>query len=598
MASYIPLAEALVKVKVVYDKSTMMQQTTSAVTDSTNIFKQQFTKLKAEARVFSEIGRHLNNAGNSIFKSFAFTGLAMYAVSQASSVLSKYLNTTSQSANVLRQQVNQLRFSFNQFMARLGHVISTSKIFKDVMVGLKKLLDSLDEKKIKKIFDTVVAMAFLGIILKVLSVIPMLIKGFKEIQMLWKSIIFYQGLSGVAGGTVRGVEKGIVQSAEKSAVKGVVAQGVTTGILSGGIIGTLFVKFKSLVEITKTLHSSMSNLSHSFGNTITAINEGEIIYISLYSKLKRLGIAYEVLHAAITGAPKRPGLRSVGIRVNDLEYTIYKEQIKVLSKLFSFIEKFREGFSKGFSKLVSFVSEWASKLSELLFIFDGIAAFMRGAGIDIKSGVDLIVTGLNIVWGSVKRFAGTILFVIDNITMTFSLFFAAIESAGVTLKGIIDMITGAGSLQDLADGLSGVIDEFLNSLVDLADKWKKKFNALLTKEFWVGDKDKKKEKDERYRFLNEKTSTTSFEGLHQSAQDYITKENYVRAMATLQKAVEENTAALNKGKGWDRFKASLGIDNKSETNIVIRNNNNTYPGGGVFANGADIGGTRASIGTF
>jgi len=172
-----PLAEALVKVKLVYDKTDIKNQTNKAFEESNKNIKKQMAELKKSAAAYGLVGRELNNISNKMFKAIVLPTVAL-----GTAGVMKYMQTTEQGALELRGAINGLTIAFNQFLARIGRVVNESKVLSKTIEGLKRFLNSLDDKKIAKILDIAIWTAILGIFIKIGGMTALWIKNLEEFR--------------------------------------------------------------------------------------------------------------------------------------------------------------------------------------------------------------------------------------------------------------------------------------------------------------------------------------------------------------------------------------------------------------------------------
>ena len=225
-----PLAEALVKVKLVYDKTEIKSQTAAIVDkaqakvnkdDAINLekaHKQRMALLKKESRALTFVGKEFSHIGNMLIAG-GLMGKALGGLGVA-----KYLKTTEVGAEQLKGSIDELKKSYDQFLARVGKVIVKSGVLEKSMAMLKKFLDSLNEKKIEAILNYAKWMLIYGVIFKITGLLigwsGHILKLIGHLDVLARSNIFKKTVvsagantaGNVAGGVAGGLTAGVVVS--------------------------------------------------------------------------------------------------------------------------------------------------------------------------------------------------------------------------------------------------------------------------------------------------------------------------------------------------------------------------------------------------
>ena len=189
------LADAIVKVKLVIDQGGTKKDVNKAVNDIK-------TDLNKEISAYRTIGNRLANISATLLKSIVLPASAL-----GGSGIWKYMQTTEKEASRLRLALGGLRYSWDQFLARIGRVITNSKVLSGVIEKLKGFLDNLDDKKISKLIDKAVWGFALFAVTKILS---MIVLAVKELIIMKKELLELAAFSeiskmGGVSGSLRGL---------------------------------------------------------------------------------------------------------------------------------------------------------------------------------------------------------------------------------------------------------------------------------------------------------------------------------------------------------------------------------------------------------
>ena len=327
-----PLAEALVKVKLVYDKSEIKSQTTAAVEDSTKVYKAQIASLKKEARAFGTIGREIGKVANLLLlaSGLGAGGLVWKGVK-------KYMETTEVGAKKLKESLNGLKESWNQFLARIGKVIVESGILEKVISKLKTLLDGMNSDKIKSFLDKAKWTFILGVILKITSEIFKWTKEVLSFTAAMKSINLMHGGAGAVGANAAaGAVGGGVAAGGIGAIYNLQTGGAAKGKILGWFMAEMSLAFNWFRTGLIRLGQSMMYLTKGQGSMAavgTGIGLGNIwksitifgaALADILGKILKFLIVFDILTGVLNaiGFKFKDGLDMIWSAIKTVGYTL------------------------------------------------------------------------------------------------------------------------------------------------------------------------------------------------------------------------------------------------------------------------------------
>jgi len=118
----------------------------------------------------------------------------------------KYLQTLDAGAINLRKAIGGLTYSWNQFLARVGDTINKSYGLQKIIQNISKILDNMDEKKIKMLFDVGIALSFLFVVTKISTAVVQIARMMSTIRTAMSTFSLagmFKGPS-LAGGAAAG----------------------------------------------------------------------------------------------------------------------------------------------------------------------------------------------------------------------------------------------------------------------------------------------------------------------------------------------------------------------------------------------------------
>lgn len=264
MATGIPLAEAVVALKLVADKNEI----------KTNVIK-------------------------------ALAPLASI-VAAGSLGIRKYLLTTDKGATQLRQSLAGLSRSWNQFLARMGRVIASSGTLQAIFKGLAKVLDSLDDSVIRLILNVATWTAVYNVVQKISKSIA----GWK---MVSASNV---GTAAGAGTAARGISiaGGLVGGAAILKVLKEMFRELAAGratMIMGFRYLLIALKTRSMPGVGLSMGMFKNSMALGIGGILSALRIAFIVPL-----LKIVGIVFLAFNV-IVGA-----LRGLGIEIKDITSVI------------------------------------------------------------------------------------------------------------------------------------------------------------------------------------------------------------------------------------------------------------------------------------
>ena len=288
-----PLAEALVKIRMVYDGANVKSETKRAVDDQTKVYKQQMTHLRKESRALISVGREIGKVGELLMIA---SGLG--AGGMLWEGIKTYMKTTEVGAEKLRQAMNGLHKSYEQFLARIGKAVTQSGLLAKVVERLKGFLDSLNEEKILKILNYAKWTAVLGVIMKITGELIKWTGEISKFQLHLSHLGIGGGLEAGIGGALGGATPlmaKLMGSAMRSGPR------TTTGFQTVGGGGFFIPKQLSWLEKeTKNLTTQFAKLGsvlgsiwNKVGGVLTFITKAFVVFDVLAGMVNAFGFKFE-----------------------------------------------------------------------------------------------------------------------------------------------------------------------------------------------------------------------------------------------------------------------------------------------------------------
>jgi hypothetical protein len=522
------IAEAFIKVKLGLDKQDLKSLTQDQLSDVGKQMDKQVMNLRRQARNYKIIGFELGKISKAMFKYIVAPGVALGAAG-----VMKYMQTTEKGASLLRYSMVELRWSFDQFLARVGKTIYDSGILTKVINKLKDILDNLDAKKIMQIFTVVKWGAILYIITGILNKFMLWEGAIRRVlaglMSLGKWMLGSEIAAGVGATAVGGVA---AKGAAKTGAKKLGAAG-EAAIIGGTAGGTGVGLFASI----KALPGAMERANRAFrihSRNIALLSKGfeKIRTDILTNWLKGMQkITTSVIKSGGAASKEGKAFAAAGKAqetLGALSPHIFKSLENKFRPLNVIIESLGR-FGVALKILVKGIGYFASGL----FILDAAVHLMKGMGAKWSSAWDLITDVTSKIWLGIKLIWTIVTGIYDGLMAMF-------EGLGSILKNLFTLRWGQ-IFDDLADIGIKAWEESLSKIGVAIG------NIITPLEGeTAGNKLSKQRKalaSDPFRFLPTGTSTTSFAGLHQAAQEMINKENEMNSRNKNTDAILANTDA-------------------------------------------------------
>lgn len=383
-----PLAEALVKIRFIYDKGESTRQVTNAVNDQTRIYKNQLGSLRREARAFTTIGTQMNKVGTALMLA---SGLGAGGLVWKG--LQKYLHTTDKGAIALSMSMTGLRKSWDQFLARIGKAISQSGALKSIIESLKKFLDGLSTQKIMQFLDRAKWMFILGVLIKAVGLIEIAIGKILRTYAVLKGAGFLG--AGMAGaGAVSGTGGG----------KGVITGG---GAAGSGLLMAQFIG--AIRSFSYVMYIMIKDLKHAY-----SVGGFKYLFMSLKNTFNKIEFFSRLYSDMVRLAAMKPP-RDIGGRFASAKYV--RGVAAETGAGSAGAEWMGAGKAMAMFKVIG---EFLAKLAKILIVFDALAALFNGMGAKFSGGLGLI-------WKS-------IMFLVNAIDWIISIFVAGFEKLGNIIR--------------------------------------------------------------------------------------------------------------------------------------------------------------------
>jgi hypothetical protein len=516
------IAEAFIKVKLGLDKQDLKSLTQDQLSDVAKQMDKQVMNLRRQARNYKIIGFELGKISKAMFKYMVAPGVAL-----GTAGVMKYMQTTEKGASLLRYSMVELRWSFDQFLARVGKTIYDSGILTKVINKLRDMLDNLDAKKIMQIFNAVKWGAILYIITGITSKIMLwegaIRRSVAGLVSLGKVSLGTEIAAGVGATAVGGVAaKGAAKTGAKKL--GVAGEAAIIGSTAGGTGVGLFAAIKAL---TKSLQHLSVIQEYASKVQARGIGEGKInaSILNMLKNMWKMGQAGKVFKTF--APPTRSPTTGRFMPANEFA----KDSARLLPKLQPLVDFFGRLGKLGvvLGKLFKGIGYFASGL----FILDAAVHLLKGMGAKWSSAWDLITDVTSKIWLGIKLIWTIVTGIYDGLMAMF-------EGLGSILKNLFTLRWGQ-IFDDLADIGIKAWEESLSKIgVAIGN-----IITPLDKET-AGNKLSRQRKalaSDPFRFLPTGTSTTSFAGLHQAAQEMINKENEMNSRNKNTDAILANTDA-------------------------------------------------------
>jgi hypothetical protein len=509
----IPLADALVRVRLVADKSDFKAQTSRQVDDATKILRSQIGNLRKEARAFGIIGRDLNKIAATIFKFVVAPTIALGGLG-----VRKYMQTTEVGAKKLREAMAGLHHSWDQFLARVGRVIYNTGILSKVIERLRHFLNSLDDEKILRILNYAKWAAILGVITKMGGVIFTMTANILKFRAALGTLELLNLLK--TGGLTIG-KGGVISATKQAAISGATAGGVgAVGV--GGIWGSIkaLPQLISLNKQLSILDKSKVILERNRSALAALRKEMRASYDEKFMPLFKKGnIPYSHFATSERMAREKYGYGGKGEGV--VTGTQIKKSLEGRKKYFEFQEAAATTRKAEIiapiinaMKTIGKALEWVTKI--ILLPATALAGLFRGLGFDFKDGIDLIWSGIKGLW---MLFKGALLI----LEVPFKALFASFQSLGIILRNIF-----TGSFQQMADELENMWHNMIEDIGIAFGNWW----TPLEKE-QAGNIKSRERKAKDLQFMPKSITTTSFAGLQEAAQEMVNRQEEMDSMSKL-----------------------------------------------------------------
>ena len=262
-----PLAEALVKVRLVYDKQEVKNQTNTAVQDSTKAYKQQMVSMRKDARAFGIIGREIGKVANLMFKTVVAPVAAISALG-----VHKFLKTTDAGANVLKNSFRELTLSWYQLLARIGAAVNKHGRLNEVVLKLKKFIDGIDEQKILRMLSIAKWTAILAVIMKITSQIFIWTSEIIRFRSALMWLNLGKGMAKTAGGIAGGTAAGQIGGS------------LLGGVIGGAGVGGGIAGFKGFAFMSKLWKISAQLINESSGKAASTMTRLALVLDMAFPK--------------------------------------------------------------------------------------------------------------------------------------------------------------------------------------------------------------------------------------------------------------------------------------------------------------------------
>ena len=497
------LAEALVKVKLVYDGADIKQQATNAAELQGRALKNQISTLRSEGRSLRQVGMGINKAAAVLFKTIVAPALLLGGLG-----IRKYMQSTEKGAAQLRTEVKGLTKSWDQFLGRVGRVIYNSGILTKVIDKLKNILNGLDDKKIGQIFNIAKWAAILYIFMKITAFLT-----------TWGGLL--KTVSGnilnLAGAGYFG--KGVALKVAGAAVGPAIAQGVgrkglgevaegAAGSVAGPAVGTALGYGGGVVRSTKEFKSFRRFEKQVHARHLSQGGTGKVVNLQADYGVT----ASKPATQAAASASKIGGL------------------FNVIAKYFTII-LIGVDFLRGFLKELGV--KWADTASAFEFL-KKILGYVWQAVTGVFNAMSSFVVDVGAMWASTLKFIFTSI---------------ALVLKGEFKNAMVNFLAYMGD-QSTFTGEHGMVAIFGRAYEE--------FLKGLTGYEKIQDKGKKEKKLDW--LSKQPPKAVSFAGLQQAAQEMITGDN-TTATKDNTDAIKANTAALLGAKPSEKGNAFLGVMN-------------------------------------
>lgn len=160
-----PLAEALVKVKLVYDKNDIAKQTEKQVNEVGKVWKKQITDYNRNIANLKRTANEFNKISVLLFR-----GLVAPAIALGTLGLRKYLQSTDDGATELSLALRALSKEWDQVLAKVGKYLTGSENLAEATNKITTALKSIKKEDISAFFDIAKIALFTFTLIKLTSV--------------------------------------------------------------------------------------------------------------------------------------------------------------------------------------------------------------------------------------------------------------------------------------------------------------------------------------------------------------------------------------------------------------------------------------------
>src|ERR1035437_4765554 len=201
MEHQVTLAEAIIPVKLDMGQyNAGMQQLKNGLasggkTVAENMSKaldQKITQLRQHARSLHTVVHALDSVANTIFKYMLAPGAAIGMLG-----IHKYMQTTDSGAVALNQSITQLKYAYNQLLARIGQVLVEKLKLVDVIYKIRNYINTLDDQKIARMVKWFKIMAEIFIAMKIVTFFGSFVAGAERSAAAVLKLSKMMGLLGV-----------------------------------------------------------------------------------------------------------------------------------------------------------------------------------------------------------------------------------------------------------------------------------------------------------------------------------------------------------------------------------------------------------------
>ena len=617
------LAEALVKVKLVSDNTSIKNQVKAQTDDYAKHLKAQGTLLRSTARSYFAIANIFNKAANAMLKAIVLPASALGGLG-----IKKYLKTTDEGAGKLRKTFHALNSSWNQFLARVGKAIYSSGTLTRVLEKIAKILDSLTEKQILGGLKIAAFIAILAVVAKISYYIYSW-RGF--IARAMGAMIQLGTKMGeiIAGGTAGSAAAKVTATSGAAGAAG--AAGAVAIPAAGG--GSFWQAFKYLDNLKRLKEIEVLTKK-------IAKSEKLVEYIKKASqkatmeKIKLTGIAntpsfkkllYDEVKRAVKSYPiPQEKAKQLGYRgpkevpsFIDIERSLKgqnKFQATKVAELTAEVIKFQNAWMKIWKAItgtLKFLGKVTTVLTIILAIFDAWRGLLRGLGVKaemLKDSSSFLIGVLKKAWQGITfvfSYIGAFFTLIGNITTLIfegfgawikqfvSIFMTIIKTyynyiKNLYTKGIINVFDIVGSLKS---GVESARKQLWDGIKEAFANFKKNFP-------YIGQPKEAKKENEKFDFIPKKTYTTSFAGLNKAAQEMADESGLLSATKELVVATKESIVATKQN--TEAMKGDMRIhppvDVTVTPNMVGTVQKNTYNSGGNTSGANTVNNVSYSIG--